>query len=183
VSVGIPGVGSVTVGGGSAYYSPYNYGYGQSYYTPSYGSYYVPSGFATSTYNYPTYSNYYSGSNYSYPTTYGSSYSYPTTYSSGYYSYPSYNTSGYYPSYGTSSYYPSYGSGYSYPSYSGYYNPGWGGYSYGNTTFGQGLQSGVVQGALGVPNWYGYGGYYGGNTVQGTVGNYLGREIGRAIFD
>ena len=65
--------------------------------------------------------------------------------------------------------------------YGGYYNPGYSGYGYDNTTFGSGFQSGVVSGALGVPNWYGYGGYYGGNTVQGTVGNYLGRELGRAI--
>ena len=96
-------------------------------------------------------------------------------------------TSGYsYPmTYDTSSYYPSY-SGYTYPSYSGYYNQGWGGYGYGDTTFRSGFGSGVVSGALGVPNWYGgyggYGGYYGGSTVQGAVGNYLGREVGRAIF-
>ncbi|HET6575448.1 MAG TPA: hypothetical protein VFG68_17730 [Fimbriiglobus sp.] len=179
VSVSIPGVGSATYGNGSTYYSPYTYG---NYYTPyTYGSTYytAPAGFATTTYNYPSYSsyyypatsNYYSGTGYTYPT-YGSRYYYPS-YS---YNYPSY--SGYtYPSYGGYSYYPSYG-GYSYyPSYGGYSYPGWGG----SNTFGQGLQSGVVQGALGVPNWYGYGGY-GGSNVQGTVGNYFGRRLGQAIF-
>lgn len=180
VSVGIPGVGSVTVGDGSTYYSPYSSG---TYYTPGYSGYVVPAGFTTGTYNYPVYSNYYSGTTYAYPTTYGTTYSYPMTYSSGY-SYPTYTTSNYYPTY----------SGYTYPMYSGYYsnagyyNPGWGwnGYGYGNDTFRQGFGSGVVSGALGVPNYGygygGYGGYWGGNTVQGTVGNYLGREVGRAIF-
>jgi hypothetical protein len=169
VSVSIPGVGSATFGNGSTYYSPY--GYGQSYYAPSYGSYYVvPSGYSTGTYSYPTYSGYYSGTTYAYPTTYGTSYSYPMTYSSGY-SYPTTYSSGYYsnPSYYTSGYYPN---------YTGYYNPGWGWSGYGNTTFGEGFQRGVIQGAVGVPNWYGWGG-----TPRGTVGNYLGRELGRAIFD
>ena len=83
VSVGIPGVGSVTVGNGSAYYSPNSYGYGQVYGQNSYGygqSYSMRR--ATAAHlcavrvrhrllQLPDQRNYYSGANYAYPTTYG----------------------------------------------------------------------------------------------------------------
>jgi len=51
------------------------------------------------------------------------------------------------------------------------------GYPYGSQTLQGGFQSGVMSGALGVPQYYGPG-----TTIGGAVGNYAGSAVGRGLF-